>query len=122
MAEKNISLFEIVLLILVLILAGSNIYFVKSYLSLKEKAFCQKEVLPFNKKALDFLKLFVKEVLKAEKEVDFETRLKLENSVREIGDKEVLEIWQKFVESQTEEEAQRNVKDLLEILAKKISP
>lgn len=119
------NIFLTILLILVVFLIASNVYFVKSYFSLKEKSKeikCPEESIKFNKKALDFLKLFIKKVLKAEKEVDFETRLKLENSVREIEDKEVLETWQRFVESQTEEEAQRNVKDLLEILAEKIFP
>jgi hypothetical protein len=73
-----------------------------------------------NEKIINFLKLFITKVLKAEGEVDFETRLKLENAVREIQDKEILDQWIKFTESKTEEEAQKNVKDLLEILVNKL--
>jgi hypothetical protein len=73
-----------------------------------------------NERIVNFLKLFITKVLKAEGEVDFETRLKLENAVREIQDKEILDQWTKFTESKTEEEAQKNVKDLLEILVNKL--
>jgi hypothetical protein len=73
-----------------------------------------------NEKIINFLKLFITKVLKAEGEVDFETRLKLENAVREIQDKEILDQWTKFTESKTEDEAQKNVKDLLEILINKL--
>jgi CRISPR/Cas system endoribonuclease Cas6 (RAMP superfamily) len=62
----------------------------------------------------------IEKVLKAEKEVDFETRLKLENAVREINDKEILNQWIKFTESKTEDEAQNNIKNLLDLLVDKI--
>jgi hypothetical protein len=73
-----------------------------------------------NERIIYFLKLFIAKVLKAEGEVDFETRLKLENAVREIQDKEILNQWTKFTESKTEDEAQKNSKDLLEILVNKL--
>jgi len=73
-----------------------------------------------NERIINFLKLFIAKILKAEGEIDFETRLKLENAVREIQDKEILDQWTKFTESKTEEEAQKNVKDLLEILVNKL--
>lgn len=75
--------------------------------------------LPLNQRTLEFLSLFIKKVLKAEKEVDFDTRLMLENKVRELNDKEILESWNKFVNSKSENEAQKNVKDLLDILVDK---
>ncbi|MEK7624554.1 MAG: hypothetical protein AAB404_02465 [Patescibacteria group bacterium] len=73
-----------------------------------------------NEKNLSFAKLFIDQVLKAEKEIDFETRLKLENAVRNIGDDEILIQWQKFIESKTEAEAQTGVKNLLDLLVDKI--
>lgn len=76
-------------------------------------------ILPLNQRTLEFLSLFIKKVLKAEKEVDFDTRLMLENKVRELNDKEILEAWNKFVNSKSEDEAQKNVKDLLDILVDK---
>jgi hypothetical protein len=73
----------------------------------------------FNNNVLDFYRLFIVKVLKTEGEVDFETRLQLETTVRELGDEEILAQWNKFTNSQTEEEAQREVKNLLELLVEK---
>ncbi len=77
----------------------------------------------YNAKYLDFLKMFIRLVIKSDKEVDFETRLKLENNIRELSaeynDPEILLQWQKFVASTNEFEAQKNVKDLLAMLVDK---
>ena len=77
----------------------------------------------YSGKYLDFLKMFIKLVIKSDKEVDFETRLKLENAVRQLkeeyNDSEILLQWQKFVASTNEAEAQKNVKDLLVMLVDK---
>ncbi len=73
-----------------------------------------------NEKVLEFAKLFIEKVLKAKTEVDFETRLKLENAVRNLDDEEILVQWQKFTESKIEAEAQEEVKNLLEMLVNKI--
>jgi hypothetical protein len=113
---------EILIFILILLLIFSNFFWYISFSNLKFQLQAQKASRSpqFNEKVLNFLSLFIENVLKAEKEVDFETRLKLENDVREIGDKEILDQWNKFVNSQTETEAQQNVKDLLELLVNKI--
>lgn len=74
-----------------------------------------------NERVLMFTKLFISKVLQSGSEVDFETRLQLENSVREIKDEQILESWNKFVNSKTESEAQGEVKALLDLLIKKIS-
>jgi len=79
------------------------------------------EIRAINSGAVEFLDAFVEKVLKSTKEVDFETRLKLENQVREIKDDAILKTWQKFTTSKTEAEAQEQVKNLLSLLAKKIS-
>lgn len=63
---------------------------------------------------------FVEKVLKAEKEVDFDTRLKLENDVRELEDNDLKAQWDKFTASKTEQEAQQEVKNLLSLLFKKL--
>lgn len=73
-----------------------------------------------NEKVLEFTKLFVAKVLKAETEVSFETRLQLENAVRNLKDEGILAQWQKFIESKTEAQAQEEVKNLLEMLVNKI--
>jgi hypothetical protein len=44
----------------------------------------------------------------------------LETAVRDLKDEEILNQWQKFVDSKTETEAQKEVKNLLELLINKI--
>lgn len=73
-----------------------------------------------NIQTLEFTRLFVGKVLRTDGEVDFETRLDLENKVRALGNKEILDSWQKFLNSQTEAEAQENVKDLLTVLLARV--
>ncbi len=73
-----------------------------------------------NEKILNFTKLFIKKVLKAETEITFEDRLQLENAVRDIGNKDISGQWQKFVDSKGEAQAQTEVKNLLETLVNNI--
>jgi len=120
------------IIILIIILIVMNIFLLYRYLLITKEIEKMKVasnlpeknavIFPNNKneRIVNFLKLFITKVLKAEGEVDFEKRLKLENAVREIQDKEILAQWIKFTESKTEDEAQKNVKDLLEILVNKL--
>ena len=111
------------ILIIVLILLAANVFLGVKYISLvKELRQTQAalQIQKTNEKVLGFLKLFIKEVLKAENEVNFETRLKLENAVRSLEDEEILVQWKKFTESKTEAETQEEVKNLLEMLVNKI--
>ncbi len=80
----------------------------------------EKAQTALNAKVLDFTSLFIHEVLQANTEVNFDTRLKLENSIRDLNDEEIMQQWQKFVGSKTESEAQQSVKNLLGILVSKI--
>ena len=96
----------------------------KKYIEIQKELLIAKEALKIQKinaKTLNFTKLFIKEVLKAKTEIDFETRLKLENTVRNIGDEEILKQWNEFLNSKTESEAQDRVKNLLDLLIGKIS-
>ena len=72
-----------------------------------------------NDKVIDFTRVFIEKVLNADREVDFNTRLQLENDVRNLKDDEILAGWQKFTESKTNTEAADNVKELLKILISK---
>lgn len=115
---------KIILIVIILILLAGNVFFGVKYSALqKELKLTQVtlETQKTNEKVLDFTKLFVEKVLKADTEIDFETRLKLENAVRNLNDEEILAQWQKFTESKTETEAQETVKNLLEILVGKIT-
>ena len=110
---------QIISVFLVLGLIAGNIY--QFYLNQElEKRLAQMETQTaqenLNRGSLEFAKLFIEKVLKNEQEVDFETRLKLENSVRELKNEAILSQWQKFTDSKNEEEAQKNVKELLSIL------
>mgnify|MGYP001573327214 FL=1 len=111
------------LIIFILVLLACDIFFGFEYFSLQKDLSRAKADLgtqKTNEKIVDFTKLFISDVLKAEKEVDFETRLKLETAVRNLNDEEILNQWQKFIDSKTELEAQKEVKNLLEILVNKI--
>ncbi len=112
-----------IILIITFILLVSSVFFGFKYFNI-QKEFRQTqaalEAQKTNEKVLDFTKLFIEKVLKAEEEVNFETRLKLENAVRDLKDEEILAQWQKFTESKTEVQAQNEVKNLLEILVNKI--
>jgi hypothetical protein len=58
--------------------------------------------------------------LLSNKEVDFETRLALENAVRDISDKEIFDQWQRFTNAKDNTDVQKQVGLLLDILMSKI--
>ncbi|MEK9132269.1 MAG: hypothetical protein AAB606_00980 [Patescibacteria group bacterium] len=112
-----------IILVIVLILLASDVFLGINYFSaVKELRQAQTalETQKTNDKVLEFTKLFIGKVLKAQTEVDFETRLKLENAVRNLGDKEILNQWSKFIGSKTEIGVQEEIKDLLEMVVNKI--
>lgn len=112
-----------IILILILVLLAGNIFLGVKYFSVVKELRQTQAALATQKtndKILEFTKLFIKDVLKAKTEVDFETRLKLENAVRDLGDEEILAQWSKFVESKTEADAQEETRNLLEMLTNKI--
>ena len=111
------------ILIIILILLAGNVFLGVKYFSVVKELHQTQTALQTqttNEKVLEFSKLFIKEVLKAETEVNFDTRLKLETAVRNLGDEEISNQWQKFTESKTEVQAQEEVKNLLEMLVNKI--
>ena len=96
---------------------GLNYYFANQELQTIKSTQTKVEL---NDKVLNFASLFIKKVLQANTEVDFETRLSLENAVRDLKDEEIMKEWQNFTASKTEAEAQNSVKKLLGILISKI--
>lgn len=114
---------NIFIIIIILVLLGGNAFFAYSYLNANKelRALESNETkVETNSKVIDFTSLFIKKVLQADKEVDFETRLTLENSVRDLKDDEIKTEWQHFIASKTESDAQDSVKKLLGILITKI--
>ena len=114
--SKKISV--IVVLAILTILFGV-MYFNTQKELIKTKTYLQTENI--NAKTLAFTKLFITKVLKANQEIDFDTRLGLENSVRDLGNNQILVQWQKFTDSKTEAQAQIEVKNLLEVLVNNIN-
>ena len=121
--NNRLSLKRLSLIIICLVLLTGNIFFAAKYSTLQKELEETKQTVKtqqINERVLSFTELFISKVLKAEEEVSFEDRLKLENSVRALEDEEILAQWQRFIETTTEEQAQNEVKNLLEILVKKI--
>lgn len=113
----------ILISLLVFVLVAGNLVF--GYLYFVESSDCSVLKIELQKqqksaKVINFTKLFIEKVLKAQGEVSFEERLKLENSVRDLQDQEILAQWEKFTSSKTEADAQTQVKDLLSLLTAKI--
>jgi len=71
-------------------------------------------------RVLDFANMFVKNILMADKDIDFETRLSLETAVRALNDQDIFGQWQKFTKCSTKEEASTEAKMLLDLLIRKI--
>ena len=114
---------RVVLIIVIGALVVGNVFFALNYFLLNQElatAYSTRDKAEVNTKVVNFASMFVKKVLQADSEVDFETRLSLENAVRDLKDKEIMEEWQNFTGSKTEAEAQNSVKKLLEILISKI--
>jgi len=114
---------KIILVIIILVLAAGNIVLaIKYFPAVKEFARAQAACATRekNQKILEFNKQFIEEVLGGNKEIDFEARLKLENSVRGLNDQEILSDWQNFTKSKDAAEAQMNVLILLKALASKM--
>ena len=72
-----------------------------------------------NLKILAFRNMFTQKVLMSSGEIDFETRLDLENAVRALNDQEIFDQWEKFVKSATKEDASREAKNILNLLIEK---
>jgi hypothetical protein len=119
METKN----RLVIIIVIGALVIGNAFFVPNYFfaynELQEIKSTQTKT-ELNTKVVNFTSMFIKKVLQADKEVDFETRLSLENAVRDLKDEQVMQEWQNFIGSKTEQEAQNSVKKLLGILISKI--
>ena len=67
-------------------------------------------------KSFIFMQDFIANVIGSSTEVDFETRLRLENEVRAINDPDILSKWKAFIASKNESEAQSHVLSILQRL------
>ncbi len=121
--QRHVTGIDITAGIVIVLLAMATTFFyldaqgVRRELATNQQAVVSQQV---NNQVLDFAKLFVDKVLRAKGEIDFETRLALESSVRAIKDDQLLSAWQSFTDSKTEGEAQERVKELLSLIISKI--
>ncbi len=117
--EKN----KIIVIIWLVLLAGSIFLGTQYFLMSRQISELQSQVKiqQSNEKIVSFLKLFINIVLKNRTEVSFNDRLKLENAVRDLQDKTILDQWDKFIASQSEPQAQQEVTNLLGLLISKIA-
>jgi len=72
-----------------------------------------------NAKVLAFRNMFSEKVLLATREIDFDTRMALETSVRNLNDTEIFAQWENFTKSETKEQATAEAKRLLQLLIRK---
>ena len=122
LADKKLHLG--VILLVVLLVASTLFFGYRAYVldgELDRLKASGADVAPLlNQPVLNFSRLFVEKVLEAEAEIDFETRLELENAVRDLNDVEILAKWNDFTKSDVEAEAQKNVRALLKVLLERM--
>ncbi len=110
----------IVVIVFVALIAG-NIFLTVRYLKVESQYQACSQRHELNSRVIDFSKLFIEKVLKAKTAISFEDRLNLENAVRNLKDPAILAQWEKFTEVTTQEQAQEEVKNLLDLLVNKFS-
>ncbi|HEY4493347.1 MAG TPA: hypothetical protein VJB98_01870 [Candidatus Paceibacterota bacterium] len=111
-----------VLAVVVLALLALSSALIFQYKDLKEQLSGTNgtEYAPENTRVLLFLDDFVNLVLGSTTEISLEDRLRLENEVRALGDKEILATWQAFTEAPDDMVAQGQVIKLLRLLVAKL--
>jgi hypothetical protein len=67
-----------------------------------------------------FLKLFIDTVLNTKETISFENRVKLENDIRQLGDKAITTQWETFIKSTDTKLAQEAAVKLMSMLGSKM--
>jgi hypothetical protein len=114
---------KIVNSILLVVLISGNIFFSIQYTeNLKQQQIQREESIGTNIQVSRFLKLFVDVVLNTDvgQTISYNDRVKLENDIREIKDVDIINSWDKFVESADAKTAQKNAASLMKILTNKL--
>ncbi len=113
---------DTIFVVIITLLLFGNLVFAFKYVQLERNNQKIQNVIEKNQKrqkVLNFGKLFVKEVLKAEGDIEFETRVELEKTIIDLQDETIMNQWNKFLSSETENDAQIEVKELLQLLFEK---
>jgi len=110
-------------IIIITILIISNIFFAVMYVSGQVKLRKVEQTVAnqqINAKVLEFSQLFFDKVLRGTKEVSFDDRLKLENSIRALNDKAIFDAWTKFTKAKDQAEVQQDFYGLFKLLLGKL--
>ena len=118
---EKIKLTIIVVVVIIVLSLTANIFLsINLFIENKKNIEIQQKI-HLNTKVLDFANIFINKVLRAEGEISFEDRLKIENAVRDTQDSDIYNEWQKFVGAKTELEGREEIKNLLQLIVNKIS-
>ena len=110
----------IVIVLFILSLAGNIVLGFNLYLKNREVELA-KQKIQLNESMVNFGNVFIDKVLRSTGEISFDDRLMIENAVRDTKDKDLYDIWQRFVSSQSEEQGREEVKNLLQVIVNKIA-
>ena len=112
---------KLVIIVIIILSLVANIFLgINLFIENKKNIEIQQKI-HLNTKVLDFANIFINKVLRAEGEISFEDRLKIENAVRDTQDSDIYNEWQKFVGAKTELEGREEIKNLLQLIVNKIS-
>lgn len=120
--RRHMTAIDIIAGIIIIILVMAAVFFQLRYAQLNNEFERFQNSITLSTQdtqILQFADLFIDKVLKAQGEIDFETRLNLESAVRGLNDNEILAAWEAFTNAPTENAAQTAVKNLLSLLVKK---
>jgi hypothetical protein len=107
--------------ILMLVLVAGNIFFSVQYAAgIREQAAKVEDNSSQRLQMARFLKFFVDTVLNSSGTVSTDQRIKLESDVRQIGDADVLRLWNSFVDSADAKSAQERAVALMSMVANKL--
>jgi hypothetical protein len=107
--------------ILMLVLVAGNIFFSVQYAAgIREQASRAEDNSSQRLRMARFLKFFVDTVLNDSGTISTDQRIKLESDVRQIGDADVLRLWNAFVDSADAKSAQERAVALMSMIANKL--
>ena len=110
--------------VLMLILVAGNIFFSIQYMAgvtQQANKDTQEEAKSVERlQTARFLKLFIDTVLNTKETISFENRVKLENDIRQLGDKSLTTQWEAFVASKDTKVAQEAAVKLMSMLGSKM--
>ena len=109
--------------LIIIILLSANLFLGVKYFNTNQELKETKAITAAQEektKFTEFNKTFINEVLQTKTEVNYDTRLKLDEMIKDINDQELTAQWQRFTDSKTEQEAQDETVKLLGLVAERM--